>query len=1201
VAVTLTAVAPTATGGLVAHPWGSARPAVASLSFTARQNTTTLVVVRPGTGNHAAVYNSAGTTHVVADLIGYFSTLTVPPPPTAVLAAPGDGTAALSWTAPAAPTALPVTGYRITAAPGGASAVVGAVSAFEAGGLANGTAYRFAVAARNAFGYGPPSPLTAAVVPTAPTVPGPVASVTATAGYERALVEWAAPDDDGGGTVTDYVITTTPETAVTTVSADARSATVTGLVNGTPYQLHVAARNVAGTGASVSSPTVTPAVTVPAAPGQVTAAPGGDGVLVGWSPPVDDGGSAVTGYAVTVSPGDTTVAAGPADTSVTVPGLTAGTAYTFAVSAANAVGMGVPSTSAAVDPAVTVGAETVVLSAASLAALTAAHTDGSLEFTDAPNQVLGLAPGAVVVAGESEHIPAGLLGVVTAVTTTDQVTVVATRPASLDEALDDGSFSAAGAPAAPDAAFTPAVTGVRMLAATSRTSPTLRFAIDSTLYKDRLGHTIAAHGSVSITPDIHFDASIHCCFHTSSHFTATVTATAKLSLTAEVSHDIKGGIKLGTVRLGAFVVEVGPVPLLITPTLTLTLAASGTVTAGVTTTASAAATLGVALTTADGDVNAEPIRRWTTGYTPPTLYGSVHAKAGVQATLNVTVNGIPGPYLRNDLWLVALDADITKDPWWTLSLEDQLSAGFELKMLGHTLASWERTLLHVSIPYAKAGGPFNRIVIAPNPAGVVPGQIVRLTASVAGLAADHITWTVNGGTIGPDGVFTAPAEPGTYTVIASRPAEGLTAAAGGLASIRVGPQPPGAPAAVTATADAIGAALVGWSPPGDTGGGPVTGYTVTASPGGTTMWTDGSATTATVTGLTGGTGYTFTVTATTAAGTSADSEPSNPVLATDSGLPGNQVALTPIGTGSRPQLSGNGRYVTWVDGWRFYRYDTATGDTIDLLSLFGRDPTTSLGPAVDDSGSTVAWWESTCPKTALVVGDVTTGIAREVARTPSSCSDGPIPPRSPDLSADGRLLLFWGVPAGTEIVWDGWACATCKDYLYDTATHTYEQLPPPTQGRWMRLSGDGRKVLNDTSTYDRASHELHALRRCGPVSYMSLDVVSFDGSLIGGHCDDFEIRYSGYLYRIDTDQLDYYGELAYPLAIDRSGATVVDQHGGICGPDLDTCTPPYGTVSGPSGRRYIPGAAHGAALSGDGRTLVYWTGEGPYVIALGHL
>ncbi|HEU0130789.1 MAG TPA: hypothetical protein VFQ85_07340, partial [Mycobacteriales bacterium] len=74
VAVTLTAVAPTATGGLVAHPWGSARPAVASLSFTARQNTTTLVVVRPGTGNHAAVYNSAGTTHVVADLIGYYAT-----------------------------------------------------------------------------------------------------------------------------------------------------------------------------------------------------------------------------------------------------------------------------------------------------------------------------------------------------------------------------------------------------------------------------------------------------------------------------------------------------------------------------------------------------------------------------------------------------------------------------------------------------------------------------------------------------------------------------------------------------------------------------------------------------------------------------------------------------------------------------------------------------------------------------------------------------------------------------------------------------------------------------------------------------------------------------------------------------------------------------------------------------------------------
>jgi len=89
--------------------------------------------------------------------------------------------------------------------------------------------------------------------------------------------------------------------------------------------------------------------------------------------------------------------------------------------------------------------------------------------------------------------------------------------------------------------------------------------------------------------------------------------------------------------------------------------------------------------------------------------------------------------------------------------------------------------------------------------------------------------------------------------------------------VAAAPSPPGAVWATGGNA----AATIGWSA-ASANGSPVTGYTVTASPGGRTTTTTG-ATTATMTGLTNGTSYTFAVTAANAAGTSPSSAPSNVV------------------------------------------------------------------------------------------------------------------------------------------------------------------------------------------------------------------------------------------------------------------------------------------------------------------------------------
>jgi hypothetical protein len=84
--------------------------------------------------------------------------------------------------------------------------------------------------------------------------------------------------------------------------------------------------------------------TVPAAPTGVSASPGNGSATVSWTAP-SNGGSAITSYTVTpyiagVAQAPTTVNGSPPATTATVTGLTNGTAYTFTVSATNAVGTG---------------------------------------------------------------------------------------------------------------------------------------------------------------------------------------------------------------------------------------------------------------------------------------------------------------------------------------------------------------------------------------------------------------------------------------------------------------------------------------------------------------------------------------------------------------------------------------------------------------------------------------------------------------------------------------------------------------------------------------------------------------------------------------------------------------------------------------------------------------------------------------------
>lgn len=124
--------------------------------------------------------------------------------------------------------------------------------------------------------------------------------------------------------------------------------------------------------------------TVPDAPTNVQVSRSNADILVSFTPPDDDGGSAITSYTVTASDGSTFT--GP-NSPVTFVGLDLGTSYTFTVLATNANGDSALSTpSAAIVPATVPDPPTVLSAstgdASSEVAFSAPGSDGGVPILD---------------------------------------------------------------------------------------------------------------------------------------------------------------------------------------------------------------------------------------------------------------------------------------------------------------------------------------------------------------------------------------------------------------------------------------------------------------------------------------------------------------------------------------------------------------------------------------------------------------------------------------------------------------------------------------------------------------------------------------------------------------------------------------------------------------------------------------------------
>ena len=405
----------------------------------------------------------------------------VPGAPTIGTATAGNAQASVSFSAPASNGGAAITGYTVTANPGGPS-VSGAASPLVVSGLINGQAYTFTVTASNVAGTGPASAASNAVTPAAPQV-----------------ITFNNPGAQNFGTTPTLTASADSNLPVSFSSATPAVCTITsggllGFASTGSCTIHA---DQPGNASYLPAPRISQTFSVngvvPGAPTIGTATvTGASAVSVGFSAPLFDGGAGIIGYTVISNPGGLTATG--AGSPITVTGLTPGTSYTFVVTATNADGTGAASApSNAVTPvpplAVAPVSATVAYGTASPISLAITGAASSVAVATAP------AHGTAVVSGTTiTYTPApGYAGSDSfSYTASDAYTTTAAATVSITVSaptvvIDTASLAVATA----DSAYT------QTLGSSGGASP-YRYALSSGALP--AGLSLSASGTLSGTP-----------------------------------------------------------------------------------------------------------------------------------------------------------------------------------------------------------------------------------------------------------------------------------------------------------------------------------------------------------------------------------------------------------------------------------------------------------------------------------------------------------------------------------------------------------------------------------------------------------------------------------------------------------------------------------------------------------------------------
>ena len=352
--MTWTWAASTDGSGAITYYWNLAPNTGSCSTYSTTTLSVTCTDMSPGTTYEFAVsaQDSLGRTSTPGSVTAT-AVQNAPNAPTGVSGVSDTASSSsVSWSTPTNNGGSAITGYGVeySTSPYSSWTVATAStgpSPYNVTGLTDGTSYEFRVDATNSIGTSSYSAASAPVTPTgAPSEPSP--SVTSNSNHgsvDTMTFSWSA-STDGHGALSYYWNLSPSASGCVSGSTSSLSVTCTNVTPGTSYEFGVYAQDALSRTSSVGSVTATAVASVPGTPTGVSGTTGGNASSsVSWTAPSNDGGSTITGYTATASPGGLTCTS-PSTPSCTITGLTTGSSYSFSVTATNGAGNSLPSVSA---------------------------------------------------------------------------------------------------------------------------------------------------------------------------------------------------------------------------------------------------------------------------------------------------------------------------------------------------------------------------------------------------------------------------------------------------------------------------------------------------------------------------------------------------------------------------------------------------------------------------------------------------------------------------------------------------------------------------------------------------------------------------------------------------------------------------------------------------------------------------------------
>lgn len=364
------------------------------------------------------------------------------------------------------------------------------------------------------------------------------------------------------------------------------------------------------------------------------------------------------------------------------------------------------------DPDVKVAEEVVVLEEDTLESLISFDLDlgsgsGALRFQAGDPALEGLEAGAVIVAGPTQAAPYGFLQRIEAIGREGEEITVATRQATLEEIFEEAEIDVQVELRPEDLTETETQhEGITIQGlSTDQLSQGLSydFLVDfDKVLVDLDGDHETKDDQLRIDGSFKFSAGLdakikigtkYLVIPTLEHlkFVAYMSEEADLTLTGALSMEFEKEIEVANLFFGTIVVPVGPVPVVFSIDLQITVGAQGKLEAHLVATASQSLDLsvGAEYRRDDGWKNLSDFDS-SFDFPLPEISARGSARAFAKPMLGVKIYGIAGPYAYSTVF-AETDAEYDRDPFWNFVAGVDLGVGFkaELPVIGE-LANWSR-------------------------------------------------------------------------------------------------------------------------------------------------------------------------------------------------------------------------------------------------------------------------------------------------------------------------------------------------------------------------------------------------------------------------------------------------------------------------------------------------------------------------------